>query len=433
MVVTRLRGLIPLFIRRVRLHQRRDRAVIVEARLDGQRAGPGSGGAAERGWIGHPHPPVAVGGNAQHDLARRHAARNVAAHGLIHVVAHTRVACAAEQRGVVPGLTLDPPTVEVVGHQIEEIQLRSQRREVDPLEFVEPRGCRRGDLVALSVGRRLRVELRPDRRREQRVVLRILRTHIRIHPRRHHGVFPIEVHAIEAVAHHECPHALRELLPGRRRRRDVGESPRVEPPAHRDEHAEVRMRRLEPRIGPEMPAHGRAVAVRAHRTLHVRPRINDLDLPRRRNPRERMDHMRQLARRQVRDFVGLLVDAPAREVGHDAAFRRNHRRRGAWRRRRTPTRVTPAAPQALSVELHRRQNRIGGPVRLQSKSHTAPRRDAPVPCLVRERVALPAPALQHGAPVACHRPGQIERQGPAIDRRCAGVGDFHVGDESAVP
>ena len=35
-----------------------------------------------------------------------------------------------------PGLRGDPPAVEIVSHQIDQIELRGQRGKIDPLEFV---------------------------------------------------------------------------------------------------------------------------------------------------------------------------------------------------------------------------------------------------------------------------------------------------------
>ena len=116
--------LVPAFRPRIVPHQGGHRAVIVEAGFDRQGARPDTGGGTERNRARDSLPAVAVSGNPQSDFGRGNTRREIPAHGLVRVVAGIRIHRAPEQGRIMPGLRRDPPTVKVVSHQIDQIELR---------------------------------------------------------------------------------------------------------------------------------------------------------------------------------------------------------------------------------------------------------------------------------------------------------------------
>ena len=444
--------LVPAFRPRVVPHQSSHRAVIVEAGFDRQRARPDTGGRTKRNRTCDALPAVAVSGNSQGDFRRGNTCCEIPAHGLVRVVARIRIHRAPEQWRIVPGLRRDPPAVEIVSHQIDQIELRGQRGKIDPLEFVKTRRHRRRDFVAFTVRGRLRVEFRADGPREQGIILTVFRAHVAVHIGGHHRILPVEVHPIEAILQTEGADRGGEFGAGRGRRRDVGKAPGIKPAPHSDEHPQVRVGRFEPRIRTEISAHRGIPTVGTDRALEVGPRIDDRHFTLRRDPRKGMDHMGQPLGRKSLHFVAFFVNSPAGEVGdHTLAQRRTGRGRHHRITRRhldpgfvtsvggliTITGVAAAAHLAaagcrpIDHDILRSRRRIA--IDLQAEGHTSARGNFPRPSLRSESVSGAHAPRQDGAPPIDKLALEIEGKAPAVDRSAAHVAERDIGHVATLP
>ena len=351
-----------------------------------------------------------------------------------------------------PGLRGDPPAVEIVSHQIDQIELRGQGSKIDPLEFVKTRRHRRRDFVAFTVRGRLRVEFRADGPREQGIILTVFRAHVAVHIGGHHRVLPVEVHPIEAILQTEGADRGGEFGASRGRRRDVGKAPGIKPAPHSDEYPQVRVGCFEPRIRTEISAHRGIPTVGTDRPLEVGPRIDDRHFTLRRDPRKGMDHMGQPLGRKSLHFVAFFVNSPAGEVGdHTLAQRRTGRGRHDRITRRhldpgfvtsvggliTITGVAAAAHLAaagcrpIDHDVLRSRRRIA--IDLQAEGHTSARGNFPRPSFWSESVSGAHAPRQDGAPPIDELALEIEGEGPPSHRSAAHVAERDIGHVATLP
>ena len=185
--------------------------------------------------IRHSFPTAAVEGQADDEFVGRHAAGEV---GIHRGGGGERVAGRSVEGGLVVGLRL-PGAVEVVGHDIDPIQNGGDFCGFDVGDFVGAGGRGDGEVIAAAVLLARGVELAAKLGEERGEVLFVLGTRDIGFEAPAAWVFPIDVHAVEAVFADERDGGGGEFAARGGRERGVGEAARERPAADRDHGDEV--------------------------------------------------------------------------------------------------------------------------------------------------------------------------------------------------
>ena len=133
-------------------------------------------------------PAAGVGGDAEDELARRHAGLEVRTDGVVDVkvLVANRILLVIKQRRLVIRHYFPSP-VEVVSLHIVEIELLRDSGQLNVREILLPRGAEHRQQVMLFVGLAERVELFP----------KFLHQESRVHGVGGRGKFPVDIEAVE--------------------------------------------------------------------------------------------------------------------------------------------------------------------------------------------------------------------------------------------
>jgi hypothetical protein len=149
------------------------------------------------GTLGHTLPAATVERHAQEDLPRWHPGGEERLHRVIapQPAPVVGIVAAAMERGLEVGALL-PPAVEVVGHQVQPVEVRMDRAELHRGEVFTAGSQRDRHRVAPAVAGALGVQLRPHLRQQQGEVGGVFRA-IALGVAGDTRVFPVDVDAVE--------------------------------------------------------------------------------------------------------------------------------------------------------------------------------------------------------------------------------------------